>query len=181
MVEFSTMISTTKKKNNKTSFTRIKAVDQNYPLYGDVIYEPSGSLKNLNKIENTIMVNENIFKNLKLKINDIVKVQNKEFKVIGIVKALPDIGGAFVFGDFALTGKKTLDTLNLNNLGSFLNYEYKVKFNEEISVLDGLKKVEELFANEERARIRKSENAAGGLRRIIDNFSQFFGLFCVDY
>ena len=72
--------------------------------------------------------------------------------------------------------EKTLDTLNLNNLGSFLNYEYKVKFNEEISVLDGLKKVEELFANEERARIRKSENAAGGLRRIIDNFSQFLSL-----
>ena len=72
--------------------------------------------------------------------------------------------------------EKTLDTLNLNNLGSFLNYEYKVKFNEEVSVLDGLKKVEELFANEDRARIRKSENAAGGLRRIIDNFSQFLSL-----
>ena len=42
------------------------------------------------------------------KINDIVKVQNKEFKVIGTVKVLPDIGGAFVFGDFALTGKKTI-------------------------------------------------------------------------
>ena len=82
MVEFSTMISTTKNKNNKTSFTRIKAVDQNYPLYGEVIYEPIGSLENLNKIDNTIIVNENIFKNLKLKINDIVKVQNKEFKVI---------------------------------------------------------------------------------------------------
>ena len=66
------------------------------------------TLENLNKIDNTIIVNENIFKNLELKINDIVKVQNKEFKVIGTVKVLPDIGGAFVFGDFALTGKKTI-------------------------------------------------------------------------
>ena len=31
------------------------------------------------------------------------KLQDKKFKVIGIVKSLPDIGGAFVFGDFALT------------------------------------------------------------------------------
>ena len=52
--------------------------------------------------------------------------------------------------------KKTLDTLSLNNLGSFLNYEYKVKFNDEVSVLEGLKKVEELFLNEEQVRIRKS-------------------------
>ena len=117
------------------------------------------ALEKLNEENNTILVNENIFKNLNLQIDEIVKVQDQEFKVIGYVKSVPDIGGAFVFGDFALTGK-TLDTLNLNNLGSFLNYEYKVKFNEEVSVLDGLRKVEELFANEDRARIRNRKNAA---------------------
>ncbi len=176
MVEFSTMISTTKKKNNKTSFTRIKAVDQNYPLYGDVIYEPSGSLKNLNKIENTIMVNENIFKNLKLKINDIVKVQNKEFKVIGIVKALPDIGGAFVFGDFALTGKKTLDNLELNTLGSFLNYEYKIRFDSNENKDNKINKIINIFKDDNKVKIRYPENSAGGIKRIIDNFSQFLSL-----
>ena len=176
MVEFSTMVSTIDKEKNKSSFTRVKSVDANYPLYGEVAFEPKGALEKLNEENNTILVNENIFKNLNLQIDEIVKVQDQEFKVVGYVKSVPDIGGAFVFGDFALTGKKTLDTLNLNNLGSFLNYEYKVKFNEEVSVLDGLKKVEELFANEDRARIRKSENAAGGLRRIIDNFSQFLSL-----
>ena len=120
MVEFSTMISTVDKKINKTSFTRVKSVDQFYPLYGNALYEPNDALEKLNQIESSILVNENIFKNLNLKINDVVKVQDKEFKVIGIVKVLPDIGGAFVFGDFALTGKKTLDKLDLNTLGSFL-------------------------------------------------------------
>ena len=61
-----------------------------------------------------------------------MKVQDKEFKVVGLVKSVPDIGGAFIFGDFALAGKKTLDTLNLKTLGSFLNYEYKAKFNKSI-------------------------------------------------
>ena len=134
MVEFSTMISTVNKKINKTSFTRVKSVDQFYPLYGKALYEPNDALEKLNQIESSILVNENIFKNLNLKINDIVKVQDKEFKVIGIVKVLPDIGGAFVFGDFALTGKKTLDKLDLNTLGSFLNYEYKVKFNKFVNL-----------------------------------------------
>ena len=176
MVEFSTMISTVNKKINKTSFTRVKSVDQFYPLYGKALYEPNDALEKLNQIESSILVNENIFKNLNLKINDIVKVQDKEFKVIGIVKVLPDIGGAFVFGDFALTGKKTLDKLDLNNLGSFLNYEYKVKFNKSVNSEEGIKRVESLFKDQNRVRLRYPENSAGGIRRIVDNFSQFLSL-----
>ncbi len=176
MVEFSTMISTVNKKINKTSFTRVKSVDQFYPLYGDALYEPNNALEKLNQIESSILVNENIFKNLNLKINDIVKVQDKEFKVIGIVKVLPDIGGAFVFGDFALTGKKTLDKLDLNTLGSFLNYEYKVKFNKSVNSKEGIKKIESLFKDQNRVRLRYPENSAGGIRRIVDNFSQFLSL-----
>ena len=176
MVEFSTMISTTTKENNKTSFVRVKSVDENYPLYGKVVLEPENALDQLNQINNTIVVNENIFKNLNLKINETVKVQDKEFKVIGLVKSVPDIGGAFIFGDFALAGKKTLDTLNLKTLGSFLNYEYKAKFNDTLSIIEGTKKVEQIFKNEERAMIRYPENSAGGLRRIINNFSQFLSL-----
>ena len=176
MVEFSTMISTVNKKINKTSFTRVKSVDQFYPLYGNELYEPNDALEKLNQIESSILVNENIFKNLNLKINDIVKVQDKEFKVIGIVKVLPDIGGAFVFGDFALTGKKTLDKLDLNTLGSFLNYEYKVKFNKSVNSKEGIKRVESLFTDQNRVRLRYPENSAGGIRRIVDNFSQFLSL-----
>ncbi len=176
IVEFSTMISTIEKKHNKTSFTRIKAIDQNYPLYGDVIFEPAGSLKKLNEIDNTILVNENIFKNLNLKINDIVKVQNIKFKVIGVVKALPDIGGAFVFGDFALTGKKTLDKLELNTLGSFLNYEYKIKFDDYKNKDKKIIEIKKIFKNNDKVKIRYPENSAGGIKRIIDNFSQFLSL-----
>ncbi len=176
IVEFSTMISTIEKKQNKTSFTRIKAIDQNYPLYGDVIFEPVGSLKKLNKIDNTILVNENIFKNLNLKINDIVKVQNIKFKVIGVVKVLPDIGGAFVFGDFALTGKKTLDKLELNTLGSFLNYEYKIKFDDYKNKDKKINEIKKIFKNNDKVKIRYPENSAGGIKRIIDNFSQFLSL-----
>ena len=176
IVEFSTMISTIEKKQNKTSFTRIKAIDQNYPLYGDVIFEPVGSLKKLNEIDNTILVNENIFKNLNLKINDIVKVQNVKFKVIGVVKVLPDIGGAFVFGDFALTGKNTLDKLELNTLGSFLNYEYKIKFDDYKNKDKKINEIKKIFKNNDKVKIRYPENSAGGIKRIIDNFSQFLSL-----
>ena len=77
MVEFSTMISTIDKAKNKSIFARIKTVDKNYPLFGKVGYEPSGAFEKLQTTENTILVNENIFKNLNLEINDIIKVQDQ--------------------------------------------------------------------------------------------------------
>ena len=126
------MISTINKRDNITSYIRIKSVDKNYPLFGKVLTEPKNILKKINDIDNTIIVNENIFKKLNLKLNDKIKLQNKEFIVIGLVKNLPDIGGAFVFGDFAITGEKIIEILNLKYFGSFLSYEYKVKFSDTI-------------------------------------------------
>ena len=41
MVEFSTMISTTRNEKNKTLFVRVKT-DIKYPLYGNVSHEPKG-------------------------------------------------------------------------------------------------------------------------------------------
>jgi putative ABC transport system permease protein len=47
MVEFSTMISTTREKDNQSLFTRIKTVDENYPLYGMVVHEPNGAFSRI--------------------------------------------------------------------------------------------------------------------------------------
>ena len=176
MVEFSTMISTNRKEKNSSIFSRIKTIDENYPLFGKVGYEPADAFLKLQTTKNTILVNENIFKNLNLKLNDVIKVQDKLFTVIGVVKSVPDIGGAFVFGDFALAGKQTLELLKLNNLGSFLNYEYKVKFNKEDNPKTISDKIEELFKNEKKVKLRYHEKSDGPLKRVIDNFSQFLSL-----
>ena len=54
------MISTINKRDNITSYIRIKSVDKNYPLFGKVLTEPKNILK-INDIDNTIIVNEKIF------------------------------------------------------------------------------------------------------------------------
>ena len=46
MVEFSTMVSTIDKEKNKSSFTRVKSVDANYPLYGEVYLNQKVRWKN---------------------------------------------------------------------------------------------------------------------------------------
>jgi putative ABC transport system permease protein len=176
MVEFSTMLSTINKTNNQSLFSRVKTVDSNYPLFGEVIHEPAGALDRIHKEQNTILVNENIFKTLKLKINEKIKVQDQLFTVVGVIKTVPDVSGFIAFGDFALAGKQTLDLLKLNNLGSFLNYEYKVRFNNNDNQEVLKERIEKLFKDDEKVILRYPENSASGLKRIINNFSQFLSL-----
>ena len=176
MVEFSTMLSTVNKTDNQSLFSRVKTVDSNYPLFGEVIYEPAGALDRIHKEKNTILVNENIFKTLKLKFNEKIKVQDQLFTVVGVIKTVPDVSGFIAFGDFALAGKQTLDLLKLNNLGSFLNYEYKVRFNNNDNQEVLKERIEKLFKDDEKVILRYPENSASGLKRIINNFSQFLSL-----
>ncbi|MDC0395542.1 ABC transporter permease [Candidatus Pelagibacter sp.] len=175
MVEFTTMVSGIN-DINQSLFTRIKTVDKKYPLYGKVIHEPVGAMDRIHQEKNTIIVNENIFKTLDLKVNEKIKVQNQLFTVVGVIKSLPDVSGFVAFGDFAITSKETLELLKLNSLGSFLNYEYKVKFNEGDNTKKTRNKIKEIFKDDLTVRLRYPENSASGLRRVIDNFSQFLSL-----
>ena len=176
MIEFSTMVSTIDREKNKSLFTRIKTVDTKYPLYGEVDYEPAGAFDRMHNEPNTLLINESLSKNLDLKINDKIKVQNQLFTIIGIVKSVPDVSGFVAFGDWALAGDQTLEILKLNGIGSFLNYEYKVKFNEAENVRELEKRIENIFKDDQKVQLRYPENSASGLKRIINNFSQFLSL-----
>ena len=176
MIEFSTMVSTTNREKNKSLFTRIKTVDTKYPLYGDVNYEPAGAFNRMHNEPNTLLINESLSKNLNLKINEKIKVQNQLFTIIGIVKSVPDVSGFVAFGDWALAGEQTLEILKLNGIGSFLNYEYKVKFDPTADADKLEKKIENIFKDDQKVKLRYPENSASGLKRIINNFSQFLSL-----
>ena len=176
MIEFSTMLSTINHEKNKSLFTRIKTVDKKYPLYGEIIYEPAGAFERMQNEPNTILINESLSKTLDIKINEIVKIQDQEFIVIGKIKSVPDVSGFVAFGDWALAGEQTLDFLKLNGISSFLNYEYKVKFNQNSDTDVLIKKIERIFKDDQKVKIRYPENSASGLKRIINNFSQFLSL-----
>ncbi len=176
MIEFSTMLSTTGRGKNKSLFTRIKTVEENYPLYGNVAYEPIGAYERMQKEPYSILINESLSKTLNIKINEKVKVQDQNFTVIGIIKSVPDVSGFVAFGDWALAGKQTLEILKLNGIGSFLNYEYKVKFNEKDKPEEIEQRIKEIFKDDQKVKLRYPENSASGIKRIINNFSQFLSL-----
>ena len=136
-VEFSTMLADSKKQNAKTFFIRLKAVDDKYPLYGNVESFPNNALSLLQKTPNSIVVNKKIFETLNLKNNDIVYIKQSPFKVVGYVETVPDLGRALLFGDFAIVSTNSFLKLNINTLGSFINYEYRLKaYNESLNIKD---------------------------------------------
>ena len=63
-----------------------------------------------------------------------------------------------------------------NNLGSFLNYEYKVKFKQNDNIKTTRDNIIKIFKKDDKVQIRYPENSASGLKRVINNFSQFLSL-----
>jgi putative ABC transport system permease protein len=173
-VEFSTMLADSKKQNAKTFFIRLKAVDDKYPLYGNVESFPKDVLNLLQKTPNSIVVNKKIFETLNLKTNDVVYIKQSPFKVVGYVETVPDLGRALLFGDFAIVSTNSFLKLNINTLGSFINYEYRLKaFNESLNIKDQVTNLTKKYPSYS---VRFPENSSNNLKKLIDNFSQFLSL-----
>jgi putative ABC transport system permease protein len=171
-IEFSTMLTGSLNDDTNAFFIRLKAVDDQYPLYGKVFSKPENAMQRLQNEENAIVVNRKIFETLNLKVDDTVYVKQSPFKVVGFVETVPDLGRALLFGDFAVVSNKAFDTLNITSLGSFVNYEYKIKTNNS-NVLNFVNEKLKQFPT---YKIRLPENAANNLKRLISNFSEFLSL-----
>ena len=175
IIEFNSMIN----KDKKSIFVRIKSIDINYPLYGKVETHPKNAFQIMKKNSNTILLNKNTFENLKLKIGEKVNIQNKNLTVIGYLKNIPDIGGAFVFGDYAMINNITLDELKLQALGNLINKEFKLKFNKNIETKNGIKLVKNILNKDKNHKIKIPENSGRGLKLAINNFIQFLSLLSI--
>ena len=167
IVEFTSIIKT---KNEENQTTRIKVIDNFYPLVGKVVVEPANSLEILKTIPNTILIDETTQKNLDLKLGERIKIQNTTFEVIGITKRLPDIGGFFIFGDQALIHKSSLEDLKINNLGTFLRFKYK------LTKKDNKKKLPGIISNYKNLEIKYPEDISQNIKKAIENFIYFLSI-----
>ena len=123
VIEFTSII---RASNEESKTTRIKVIDDFYPLIGSVKVEPPNSFEILQTKPNSILIDKPTKNNLNLKIGEKIKIQNISLEIIGFIENLPDIGGFFLFGDQALISKSSFKNLKVNNLGSFINFKYKM-------------------------------------------------------
>ena len=177
-IEFATMLS---KEGESPVFTELRAVDDNYPLYGNIETIPQIASERIfvNSQKPSVLINESIQKLLKLSFGDDVVIMGQQFEVAGLVSSVPDLAESAVFGEFAIISMESYEQFGLNSGGSFLDHEYRIKFKNLIQVEEKEKLVRSIVEYDDSIEIRLPGESGQSLSRVIDNFSNFLNLVSV--
>ena len=177
-IEFATMLS---KEGESPVFTELRAVDDNYPLYGNIETIPQIASERIfvNSQKPSVLINESIQKLLKLSFGDDVVIMGQQFEVAGLVSSVPDLAESAVFGEFAIISMESYEQFGLNSGGSFLDHEYRIKFKDSTQVEKKEKLVRSIVEYDDSIEIRLPGESGQSLSRVIDNFSNFLNLVSV--
>ena len=177
-IEFATMLS---KSGESPVFTELRAVDSNYPLYGKIEALPEGASQKIfaNAQKPTVLINESIQNLLNVSPGDDVVIMGQNFEVAGLVSSVPDLAESAVFGEFAMISKSSYQQFGLSSGGSFLDHEYRIKFNQSSDKTNQEAQVKSIVAYDETIVTRLPGESGRSLSRVIDNFSNFLNLISV--
>ncbi len=177
-IEFATMLS---KSGESPVFTELRAVDSNYPLYGKIEALPEGASQKIfaNAQKPTVLINESIQNLLNVSPGDDVVIMGQNFEVAGLVSSVPDLAESAVFGEFAMISKASYQQFGLSSGGSFLDHEYRIKFNQSSDKTNQEAQVKSIVAYDETIVTRLPGESGRSLSRVIDNFSNFLNLISV--
>ena len=124
MVEMRTMLGT---QNDDFTVVELLSVDQNYPLYGTVQFEPAMSLQEATA-DFGAAIDPALAIDLGLETGDIVTVGNASVSVRAIVQNQPDRAfSADVRGPPVLVSQETLEATGLVTPMSLVEYEYRLR------------------------------------------------------
>ena len=176
-VNFFTMLSD---KNDSSIFIDLRAVDDYYPLYGELKTEPPEASEYLFSQGDMpgILINENIKNQLSLQTGDEVNLMGRKFIVAGSISSVPDLARSAVFGEFAIISKGEFESFELRSTNSFLRHNYRMKINTEQFAQNNAKVIS-MFTGSDNIRVKLPKDSAQNLRSIIDNFSNFLNLVSV--
>ena len=177
-IEFATMLS---KQGESPVFTELRAVDNNYPLYGQIETIPEGVATQifLNTQKPTVLINESIKNLLNISVGDDIVIMGQEFKVAGLVSSVPDLAESAVFGEFAIISMDSYEQFGLSSGGSFLDHKYRLKFNDSTEPKKQEALVNSIISYDDKIKTRLPGQSGRRLSSVIDNFSNFLNLVSV--
>ena len=177
-IEFATMIS---REGESPVFTELRAVDNSYPLYGEIQAIPEDASEKIfaNTQKPTVLINESIQNLLNVSQGDDVVIMGQKFEVAGLVSSVPDLAESAVFGEFAMISKGSYQQFGLSSGGSFLDHEYRIKFNKSTEASEQEALVNSIIAYDDTIVTRLPGESGQSLSRVIDNFSNFLNLISV--
>ena len=177
-IEFATMVS---REGESPVFTELRAVDNSYPLYGEIEAIPEDASEKIfaNTQKPTVLINESIQNLLNVSQGDDVVIMGQKFEVAGLVSSVPDLAESAVFGEFAMISKGSYQQFGLSSGGSFLDHEYRIKFNKSTEAAEQEGLVNSIIAYDDTIVTRLPGESGQSLSSVIDNFSNFLNLISV--
>lgn len=165
--------------NSDRSLVELKAVDEPYPLYGDLVLDPAQSVSDAIQARDGAWgaaVDQTLLDRLGLATGDRFRVGDAIFQVTAVIMREPDRGGdVFSLGPRVLVADGSLAATGLIRPGSLVRYHARIRLPADTLPGPWIEQLKQQFPKTG-WRIRSRDNGAPGIRRFIERIGVFLAL-----
>ncbi len=168
--------------NDNRALIELKAVDDLYPLYGQLLTQPQLSTEALLQRRDGLWgaaVDENLLQRLELEIGQQIRIGEQPFQLRAVIRQEPDraSGGAigFSLGPRVLISSAALPATQLIQPGSLIYYVYRLRLPENVDPAVWRRDLDETYPDAG-WRIRTLDEAAPRLSQVIRRTTLFLTL-----
>ncbi|HLZ01539.1 MAG TPA: FtsX-like permease family protein [Bradyrhizobium sp.] len=169
-------------KDGRLALVEMKAVDNAYPLVGELALDPALPLGDILNERDGVFgaaADPTLLARLDLKIGDIVTIGGARFQIRSALDAEPDkLGVGIGFGPRFLISNAALYATTLIQPGSLVRWNYRIKLPDNVSdsAVNALMEDARTALPEAGWEVRSRANASPQLERNITRFTQFLTL-----
>lgn len=175
VIEMRSMVQSNKSAAYRT-LVELKAVDQAYPLVGNILLKQSLTLKEALQEKDGVfgaVVDKNLLTKLNLEIGDIINIGEAKFRLTGTIKKEPDkVTNILSFGPRVMIASLGLYRTKLVQPGSQIRYRYRIALSDSTKVINWRKELDKAFPAAG-WRIRTANEGTPGLKRFIERMTLF--------
>lgn len=167
-----------------TQLVELKVVQENYPLYGQVVVSPEQTLHKLLSPTDScpenpcfgIVAQESLLITLGIGVGDHIKIGQAWFEIKSLLIKEPDrVASAFSLGPRVIISEKALDATDLVQVGSRIRQRYLLRIPESLSLGPLGGELQGRLAKEG-ARVSSFREAQPRIRRFLDQLTTYLGL-----
>jgi putative ABC transport system permease protein len=163
----------------KRTLVELKAVDDGYPLYGELLLDPAQTPEQALGLRNGrwgVAVDPLILSRLGLKLGNMLRVGDADLEIRATVAREPDLGGiGFVLGPRVMVAIGGLEATGLVQPGALVGYNYRLRLPPGSDVAGYAEKLKQRFPDAG-WRIRVFGEAAPSLQRLLERIALFLTL-----